>query len=694
MEFSEEQINFIVAPFDQHILLSAPPGGGKSKVTQARVAYMLSKGINPETMLITMFSRPAAEEFRRDMQAYNIENQPRIRHYHQLGYRLCQSLEKRNLIPTRKLIEDENQWLGICRDNLRKSIIEHGTSDINAYDQSVIDNFLSFVNFCKSDTLPAAEMFSRLKLPSDLQPFILGFELVEKERKRLKIRTLSDLIYDVAVALEYEEKIYKSIANKLDHIVIDEYQDIDPASMKIFHAMAGTRAKFNCIGDDDQTIFEWRGSSPKTMTSDWDAVFPTSSKLHLTKTYRYGHELALAAYNCISRNSERTEKMCLSPLDANKTEINIGYYDEPAHGTPPYADTNQSSMIAAIKRFIEKGNSYSDIAILPRMHSVTPFIEIALIKAGIPYSMHSKSTSIANTPLFKSIASTAALFAMEVSQKEKFSLFAKSLTFPRLPVKREKYKDLFSLVFSEGAIDDESLLNIFPGSKPFFIKSINQRLNSLRNSLSKESFQEFYDSYINTFLMPLVLYESTKGKSNIPKESPSLLDGFIEITKGATDYHQFNRALRAIGSESSNKLGSISILSQHSAKGLTVKMAIIPACCETISPSIIPTKVTDLESESRGFYVAATRPREELLLMLPPDREFIKLSETETNTAPASHQEDVNYVSRFVYEMNIPGAKRISHAIHEGAGGDLDKSPSKIEFNQYLSRLGSFARVK
>ena len=326
MEFSEEQINFIVAPFDQHILLSAPPGGGKSKVTQARVAYMLSKGINPETMLITMFSRPAAEEFRRDMQAYNIENQPRIRHYHQLGYRLCQSLEKRNLIPTRKLIEDENQWLGICRDNLRKSIIEHGTSDINAYDQSVIDNFLSFVNFCKSDTLPAAEMFSRLKLPSDQQPFILGFELVEKERKRLKFRTLSDLIYDVAVALEYEEKIYKSIANKLDHIVIDEYQDIDPASMKIFHAMAGTRAKFNCIGDDDQTIFEWRGSSPKTMTSDWDAVFPTSSKLHLTKTYRYGHELALAAYNCISRNSERTEKMCLSPLDANKTEINIGYY--------------------------------------------------------------------------------------------------------------------------------------------------------------------------------------------------------------------------------------------------------------------------------------------------------------------------------------------------------------------------------
>ena len=106
------------------------------------------------------------------------------------------------MIPTRKLIEDENQWLGICRDNLRKSIIEHGTSDINAYDQSVIDNFLSFVNFCKSDTLPAAEMFSRLKLPSDQQPFILGFELVEKERKRLKIRTLSDLIYDVAVALE------------------------------------------------------------------------------------------------------------------------------------------------------------------------------------------------------------------------------------------------------------------------------------------------------------------------------------------------------------------------------------------------------------------------------------------------------------------------------------------------------------
>ncbi|PTT99726.1 ATP-dependent helicase, partial [Pseudomonas sp. HMWF031] len=169
---------------------------------------------------------------------------------------------------------------------------------------------------------------------------------------------------------------------------------------------------------------------------------------------------------------------------------------------------------------------------------------------------------------------------------------------------------------------------------------------------------------------------------------------FIEITKGATDYHQFNRALRAIGSESSNKLGSISILSQHSAKGLTVKMAIIPACCETISPSIIPTKVTDLESERRVFYVAATRPREELLLMLPPDREFIKLSETEINTAPASHQEDVNYVSRFVYEMNIPGAKRISHAIHEGAGGDLDNSPSKLEFNQYLSRLGSFARVR
>lgn len=691
MDFSEAQLEFIGAPFDKDTLVVAPPGSGKSMTTRTRVAYMIMRGVPADKILVTMFNKPAAVEFRQSYSEMNVAAMPSIRHYHSLGYRLCKNFMARGILPSWRLEDREFIWRKMAFDVLRKAVAEHGSSDVDVYDTNVIDAFVSFIDYCKSDVKPATTMFERIGLSSHLAPFSLAFDLYEERREQHQLRSFNDLIYDVVKALKRDVRCRKLVENRLEQIIIDEYQDINPIVQDLFSIMAGDRAKTTGIGDDDQTIFEWRGSDPLVMSDSWDSRFKDSQKFTLKNTFRYGHSLAMAANNCIFHNKNRAPKMCLSDQSTPQTNINVGYYATPSFGAESYTDTRQQALIESIQMFVNDGNSYSDIAILPRLYQVTPFFELALFRAGIPYSL-SSGKSVCNQPIFYALEALATL-CQGTNNSDTGKLFNAVLMTPNPGVKASAAPALFSLFNAVENPTSDDVKTVIPESKPFVHKRVTRRLEAIKKSMSFSTPAESFHAYISDYLIDDLERSQNKNSSKAPAHTIALANGFYELACQGSDFGTLLNTINTLKATKPESENAVRIMSQHMAKGITVGMAIIPACCETITPAIVPGKNTDISAERRLFYVGITRPTKQLLLLLPNDKAYQKAFAQEQCRPPEGHSETADSVSRFVYEMNISGALRVAKEIHPDASGDLPTTSTAKNFNQYLSRLNVFMRV-
>lgn len=691
MDFSTDQLRFIDAPFDKDTLVIAPPGSGKSMTTRARVGYMILNGVSPENILVTMFNKPAAEEFRANYKELNLPGAPKIRHYHSLAYRICDNFMKRGILPNWKLEDREFVWRKLATDALRKSVAEFGSTDINLFDNAVIEAFVGFIDYCKSDTVQSTSMFSRLGLSPHLSPFTLAFDIFEEMRAEKEIRSFNDLIYDLVKALLTVPRSQSLIANHLDYILIDEYQDINPVVQKLFTIMAGERAKTTAIGDDDQTIFEWRGSDPLIMSKVWDMNYPDSQKFTLTNTFRYGHALALAANNCIFNNSGRTDKMCLSAQNTPQTTIEIGYYAPASKDAEPYADSVQSDMISAIGKYVSEGHSYSDIAILPRLYSVTSFIELALFAAGIPYKLEG-GKSICHQPIFIALESLASL-CENPDHSNKGDLFYSVFTTPAPGVRSNQVDSVAQLFWSSDVVSLDEVASALPESKPFVQKRVFKKIEAIRKAMRSSSPTEAFRAYVADFLLDELASVQRKHRSTQSSLTTSLAQSFYGLAQKCSSFEELRQTLSVLKSDPGQVQSAISIMSMHMAKGMTVGMAIVPACCETVIPALLPGKVTDIDAERRLFYVAITRPKDRLLLLVPRDKAFDQSLALERCTTPEGHSEESHTASRFVYEMNIKGSTRVATQIHSDAGGTLEASSSAKNFNKYLSNLNLFLRV-
>ena len=108
------------------------------------------------------------------------------------------------------------------------------------------------------------------------------------------------------------DKAAQAVANRYEHIIVDEYQDICESQQSLIRFVAGSKARVMVVGDDDQTIYTWRGAKPSYILRDFQRDFPGATVYHLTRTWRYGHALSCAANYVITGNKDRADKLCIS----------------------------------------------------------------------------------------------------------------------------------------------------------------------------------------------------------------------------------------------------------------------------------------------------------------------------------------------------------------------------------------------
>lgn len=664
-----------------HARVAAVAGSGKTHTMVRRTLRLVDSGVDPRRCLVVMFNKSAADDFAERLKhnAQGRTNLPETRTFHSLGFKITDRFVAEGALPAAKLITEEAQIGPRRRAALRDAASEAGVKAQIDADNSAQEEFTRFIDIVKAGLDAPYVVFGREGLSQDYQCFIRGFEIFEEMRLDQGFRTYADLIYDPVRLIHRDPKAAHRIANHLDHITIDEYQDINEAQQVMMKTIAGHRASVMVIGDVDQVVYAFRGAQPRFIQHDFAKDFPAYTNYQLTRTFRYGHALSLTANAAIQNNRERDDKICISAPGTPNTKVVMR------------AETTSSLPI--VERWCNAGRELSECAVLSRLFAALGGIELELLDAGIPYRLVG-GDSILESPMTHAILGYFHLCAGTLDQHiRKPSYVHAMLSQPPVGMTRDELPALGKKV-AERPNDGALLINqASQTASPWISRKLAERarlfqrfrrLPSSTNAadaisifLSESGLEEFWDRVANA--------ETADER----RKTIDILSGFARA--GQLTIEGFIARLAAL-EEALNHMDAtgdaVMMTSIHRAKGREWPLVVIPGIEDGAFPYLgrtQPHKMRErMEDERRLWYVGITRAKEHLFLLHPDDPSLVPAltGQAEQPRNPTA--------SRFLYESNPLLARDVSDSIHDGVPS-LPASPDAQLIKRYFDAIGLHA---
>ncbi|EKD36509.1 MAG: hypothetical protein ACD_75C01484G0001, partial [uncultured bacterium] len=386
MKLTEEQLR-IVNHSGGHARVSAVAGSGKTTTMVARIGHLLRQGVAAEQLLVLMFNKSARDSFA-DAMSKNLAalgcRLPEVRTFHSLGLRLVTSFTKRGVLPAFRLVTEEYILERLARQVVSEMYREKHENEGWPSGED-LEEFITFLDRVKATSAGVDRVFASLALPARYDYFVPAYDLFEKVRREQKIRFYADLIHEPLMAMRADKELAAWVADRVEHIIVDEYQDINEAQQQLLQLLAGRRGKVMVVGDVDQCIYEWRGAQPEYITTRFQQDFPNPANYLLSFTFRYGHQLSLAANYLIANNKKRDRKFCISHESTPNTQISC--LPEPDKLRLTFKEKEKHPVLAVLADWREQGRTLGEAAVLVRLFAQSVPVELALLEAGIPYRL-------------------------------------------------------------------------------------------------------------------------------------------------------------------------------------------------------------------------------------------------------------------------------------------------------------------
>lgn len=628
--------------------MGAVAGSGKSATLVERIAHLIAAGCNRKAILVLMFNKSASDEFKSRLAKRLGSNAPDVFTFHGFGQRLCSILSQGGLIPNYRLVTNTSEAREFARATLQGYYGDIGEDPPFKLEAEVLDDFLSGIDVLKG-SLHQGEVVPGWATKQN--PLLEAFPAFERYRHRRGVRFFSDLIYDPVILAREERFIQDLLSDKFDHVLVDEFQDINDAQMEMVRIVTGSRAAVMAVGDDDQTIYGWRGARPEFMVSLFEKQFPDVKRYTLSNTFRYGHSLSILANACISNNSSRTDKLCLSYTN-RQTEVCVRMH---THGAG-------SVVVEEVQEWVKAGRSVQDVAVLVREYGNAIGVEVALHRAGI-------NTRVVGAPCFADNPDVLALRGylalaggmQHITHERSGSAMVHAmLQFPTLYLNRSELAHLQSPGVSLCA----SLRRLSEGSKPWLARLRDEACDTL-DWASRQKPDSKASTCMRELLRRTKMIECI-SKSHARKdrigERIRLLGQLLEYAEeGQHTIASFRALLDDVSARSTaDAAEAVLITSVHRSKGLEWDCVILPDLVEGSFPL---TTGTPIEDERRLYYVGTTRARDRLILVSPVDRQLVEWSQAGNTGHPAAT--DIK-ASRFLYESNLILASEVGRRLNEG----------------------------
>jgi DNA helicase-2/ATP-dependent DNA helicase PcrA len=638
-----------------HARVAAVAGAGKTTTMAARVLHLLGSGVSPKRMLVLMFNRSAKDDFQRRLASMASAGQPLpdVRTFHSLGHRLTQSLCRWGALAPRRLLSAEWQMERL----LRQASLNVLAGQVDRRDAALEgDRLEALAHFCglvKAEMLPAATLYERLNYEPDTDYFPTAFEEAERLLHAEGVMTYADLLYRPLQALEADATLRKRVEGFLDHVIVDEYQDINTVQQRLLAVLAGPSANVMAVGDANQCIYEWRGARPDTMLENFTATFGKATDYPLSMTFRHGHALALTANHAIMANQRRPDQLCLAEAGNPDTRVTVGQ--------------GSRLLLDALMDWQAQGRALSDASLLVRSWALSVPFQLALLQAGIPFRLLREDRFVFRLPLVQALAGYLKLSRRPelLHDPEQLLLL---LSQPTPFVARERLQRLaYQLATTQQWPERHE--PVLAALKPLQRRTLKKRWELL---CELPKLNAWPPAKLLGHVVEAIDAEKTlkraAARRDKGEEDVRLLDVLIEQAESVQDPDAFIELLER---PVENQAGGVLVSTVHGAKGLEWPLVAVAGVNEEDFPHYSrdnPLNDERLEEERRLFYVAITRAKEQLLVL---------------------HDGGAHRPSRFIAESAWQDGMRVAACLANQQAPDTPlevQSPSLVA--RYLERVG------
>ena len=630
MKLTQEQIQVIHHPLGQHARVLAVAGSGKSTTMAQRIKYLvLEHHVRPNTIQVLMFNALARKQFTRHLNKIGLPetHQPVVHTFHSFSFHLINQMIKEGMLPpnTRYWLADKTEliWLTVKRaiNNLEK----RKRIPTDAVDP---ETALNTIGLWKSSLIPPERAGS---LSFSYLPLV--YEQFEHLRLEKAALTFDDFIPKAIDILEGNSAVYNRWCQDIQHLIVDEYQDINYGQQRLIELLASDRADVMVVGDDDQTIYEWRGARPNYIIQDFARVFNGKpiQDYQLSRSFRFGPVIAQCAANVISCNTNRVEKPLVAFL-ADKA----GYIHTLDGGYSSIKELTEQ-VLALVKA---DGVPPTEVIVLARLFAQLDNLEAEFLNRGIPYRVDGQQ------PFFKRQEIRALLDYVHLARdyhtpmtdqigKRLLSVANK----PSRMLSRTLLSKLTSIaiyrIMSVCQILHEASHGHMHDVKPWQSDKISDLWDFLEKLQTKITIQESDAGGVLAWMIEeldyLAYFQDYYGKGEHSYDKKHAVLNFIkyvsQINITPLELLDHLAILDTTQGKPENEL--ITFTTIFRTKGLEFDYVIVPECDERMMPhlrgesmdvfdtqGIVEQRLmsSKLESERRLFYVALTRARKGVLI--------------------------------------------------------------------------------
>jgi len=624
------------------LLVLAGAGSGKTRVITQKIAHLIRKAhYRPDHVAAVTFTQKAAREMRARCKALLGEraSQVHISTFHSLGLRL---------------LREEHRAAGLKRGF---SILDPEAARI------LIAGEVAAGDGNRNDAVSAAqwkisEWKSALLAPETVagEPYATAYAAYQRQLEATSCVDFDDLIARPVWMLEQDPEMTERWQNSLRYLLVDEYQDSNAAQYRMLKALAGPRGGFTVVGDDDQSIYAWRGARPENLR-ELGEDYPTLRVVKLETNYRSTGTILNAANALIANNPHLYEKTLRSALGEGERIRILGVDD---------GDHEAARIAAEILDLVHRKRvPHEEIAVLYRGNHQSRTIEKALAEVRVPYKV-SGGIAWMDRAEIKDLLAYLRLLA----NPEDDAAFLRIANIPRRDIgtatlerlgaySRERERPLFSASFELG------LSNVLAPRAIEALGRFARMISRLSERAEREPAREVCESLLEEIDYRRWLDDQARDERERAKRRDSIDEFLAWIGRGGEGMTLAER-LRQLavaelaGRDEGESRGQVQLMTLHAAKGLEFRAVFLTGMEEGLLPHRTSIEDEAIDEERRLAYVGLTRARERLYLIHAARRKRFGQWET---SEPSRFLEEL---PEHLLDWNKPGSEE-SEARREAA---------------------------
>ncbi len=592
MEFSSAQKSAL-SHKDGPMMVLAGPGSGKTTVITHRIKRLLEQGVSPSGILVITFTKAAAREMKERFSSLmgqaacqgGREDWLRVSFgtFHAIFYQIL------------KLAYGFQAGSVLGEEEKRRFFKEYiGQSELEVEDEGeFIASLMNEISYVKGNRLDLNCYYSRNCPEEWFKKLYQGYEDMLGNMGKIDFDDILTMCYDLFTE---RKDILKAWQKKYRYILVDEFQDINRIQYEIVKMLAEPENNLFIVGDDDQSIYRFRGARPEIMLG-FEKDFPGTKRVLLAENYRSSREIVEASLRLISHNRVRYEKE-LIPVHGPGRPADVVIYENPLQET--------GQVARKLRQYAEAGYGYGDMAVLFRTGNASGLLAEKLMEYNIPFFMRDVFPSLYSHWIARDVFSYLALGM----GGRKRSDFFRIMNRPKRYLSRDAFEstevslDAVKSFYQDKDWMEERICDLEGDIRTIGRLKPKAAIQYIRKSVGYDEYLKEYAEFRR--MRPEELFE-------IADRLMESAEGFRTAGEWMEHVRQYEETLKQQKAAEKEPAGpAVTLSTMHSAKGLEYAVVFLVDANEGASPHHKAKLPEDIEEERRLFYVAMTRAKERL----------------------------------------------------------------------------------